>query len=413
MNTPSPEEFWNFYKNHTGKETENFFGMTHYRFTQFIQKHNLQKQAQSLKKVNSIDVDELANFYNNNSIEKTLERFDLSYHEFRSICIENNLFKTINRSKELKSIQENIDLDELTKFYRSHAIEETAEKYGFTLNELKDFLSKESIRKSPYPPFEEEFANIDKEEVKKFYENHTRKETSEKFNIPENRMRFYLGKTGIERAAPGFCGDVLTNNNRLKILREKFWNDKERTVAAYEKALKTIEERYGDRNYVRKKIKKSIFEKYGVKSVMELPEFQEKTKNTLFKRYGVSNPGLVNWESRQSKEELTLIEPMKKLELVSNGFEKHKPFFRKLPNGRIKCPDYFNADKKIAVEYNGSFWHKNKSEPNEWKENWNAIGWDIAIIWDFERPDFINNPPQNIEELLDRYPCTFRTKKSD
>lgn len=412
-NSPSPEEFWNFYKDHTTQETEAFFGMTHYRFTQFVQKHNLQKKTQSLKKVASINIAEIEKFYNANSVEDTLKHFNLKYHEFRSICIENDLFKVSKRLEEVKRIQENIDLDELTKFYRNHLFEETAEKYNLTYHELKKFLSSNDIKKSPYPPFEEEFANLDKEEVRQFYEKHTRKETAKKFNISENRLRFYLNKMGVEREAPGFCGDAITNDNRLKILRKDFWSDKERTLESYEKSLKTLEERYGDRNYRQKQMQKANFSKYGVESILQLPEFREKVKNTLLKRYGVSNPGLVNWQARQSKEELSLVESMNKLDLLSNGFENHKPFFRKLPNGRIKCPDYFNINKKIAVEYNGSFWHKNKDEPEEWKENWNAIGWDVAIIWDFERLDFIENTPQTIDELLIKYPCTFRTKEGN
>lgn len=56
-----------------------------------------------------------------------------------------------------------------------------------------------------------------------------------------------------------------------------------------EKAMNTMQEKYGDRHYDSTKAKLAMLEKYGVEYPYQVPEFLEKMKSTLQDRYGVDS----------------------------------------------------------------------------------------------------------------------------
>lgn len=88
-------------------------------------------------------------------------------------------------------------------------------------------------------------------------------------------------------------------------------------------------------------------------------------------------------------------------------------FYKRFQDGKVKYPDYYNEDCRCVVEYNGTYWHPNDCEPIYWEKSWSKLGYRVSIIWDFELTDFISNPPKNIDDLLNRFPCTYRTKMKE
>lgn len=169
----------------------------------------------------------------------------------------------------------------------------------------------------------------------------------------------------------------------------------------------------------------TMIAKYGTIAPLGNNDIYESYVNNLQSKYGVINPGLIHADDMQSNEEL-MIEPLlSELGFIHNdlncshddsGVNKH-PLYFYMPmmsleagRGKYKCPDYVNYDDCIVIEYNGSYWHDDANEPSEWLKNWNAIGYDVSIIWDFELEDFTANLPVSIHDLLIRYPCTFRRR---
>lgn len=131
---------------------------------------------------------------------------------------------------------------------------------------------------------------LDKDLVKEYYSCHTRKDTAKHFGVTEGELRKFLKANGLQRSAPGFNGDEVTNKNRLKALKDNFWSDTTRTQEAKRKAEDTMDERYGDRAYNITKGKQTMRSKYGVDNYMEHPDFKNKSKDTMLERYGVDNP---------------------------------------------------------------------------------------------------------------------------
>lgn len=184
------------------------------------------------------------------------------------------------------------------------------------------------------------------------------------------------------------------------------------------KTKATNVKRYGVSNVlssgspIREKRDDSMRERYGAIAPMQNQMLKEKTLTTIERRYGVTNAGLVHTEDN---EELTLDPILRGLGFIHNDMDKSKhktPLMFRFKNefGHIvsKCPDYINYESKIVVEYNGSYWHQDPEEQNRWLRRWTSIGWKIAVIWDFEQKDFMEDPPETVEELLISYPCTYR-----
>jgi hypothetical protein len=110
-------------------------------------------------------------------------------------------------------------------------------------------------------------------------------------------------------------------------------------------------------------------------------EGHKQTEEHLIKRLGT---GAI----RASKEELSLVPALAKLGFRHTG---EGTFWRRWPDGTLHNPDFVNEDKRVVVEYFGSYWH----EPDEAvyaQQQWKKIGYDCLILWDHEREVFLSDP---------------------
>lgn len=128
------------------------------------------------------------------------------------------------------------------------------------------------------------------------------------------------------------------------------------------KAVATSLERYGVDNplksaYAKQRKVELVIERYGVDNVFKLPAIQAKIKETLLARYGVMSPlELVDWSKLQvTKGHQELIDFIHKVD----------PKLKTDVNDRkLISPqelDIYLPEKKLAIEYNGLYWHGDAS----------------------------------------------------
>lgn len=164
----------------------------------------------------------------------------------------------------------------------------------------------------------------------------------------------------------------------------------------FKKSRDTLEKNFGVRepmksSVIKETLRKAFLENYGVYNPMLNPEILKKVGDTNEANTGYRNPGQnpasiekafitmsKNGSSRYSSSgELELLEYIKSL-----GIEAYKGFFG---GANPKEIDIKIPELNIAIEYNGSYWHKDKKNYHKdkmliAKEN----GYKLLQFWDFE-----------------------------
>lgn len=194
----------------------------------------------------------------------------------------------------------NLNKNDVKSYYKNHTRKETALHFNCSIDHMKRFLKKNGITKSvndvmktrqkdhSYSPAGD-LMNVSTDLVSEYYSHHTRVETAKRFNVTERQLRTYLERNGIQRKAPGFHGDARTNANRVKAVREHY-ADHDESVKSHQKMSDTMRERYGDSHYNSHKAFESYKRKTGYDTPLSDPDVHEKSKKTMMDKYGADNP---------------------------------------------------------------------------------------------------------------------------
>lgn len=89
--------------------------------------------------------------------------------------------------------------------------------------------------------------NLDENEVKEYYSNHTRKETAEHFNATDGEMRVFLKEHAMQRSSSGFK-DQTTAKHRNEAMKE-FAKNHDAVMRARKLEAQTMKDKYGDATY--------------------------------------------------------------------------------------------------------------------------------------------------------------------
>lgn len=117
-------------------------------------------------------------------------------------------------------------------------------------------------------------------------------------------------------------------------------------------------------------IKKSLLEKYGVSNPISVPGVVDKMKQTCRERYGVDYSTQSEQMKQKSKETL---EKLGKIRTSKPQIELYNLLKTNFPGVKLNSTmGPYNLDceliidnVKIDVEYDGAFWHQNKSHDNQ------------------------------------------------
>lgn len=207
-----------------------------------------------------------------------------------------------------------------------------------------------------------------------------------------------------------------------------------------EKGLETIKEKYGVDNVmyandIIEQRKEYFIKKYGVDNPYGNKDIREKIKNTNVERYGVDNPWKLKeiqnkcLESKLKSNTNTTYYSKKSQEIFWNIYNqlddsiKEHTYFAELnkefgkndvENNKYYFYDFVITNLKIAIEYNGDYYHANPNKYNESfynkhlkleaKDIWikdkikndyiTNLGYDILIIWESDDID------TKIEEIV-------------
>jgi G:T-mismatch repair DNA endonuclease (very short patch repair protein) len=170
----------------------------------------------------------------------------------------------------------------------------------------------------------------------------------------------------------------------IQIIKDVGITPRTHKQAANEKSARdlyksTCLSKYGDINVLGKKSKlyevknKTVCDKYGVGNVFQSDQIKKKIKNTLIERYGVDNPikipGRQFNNGRKSKIHIKVEQLLDELGIKYES-ENTKNLFEK--DGYSPRPDIIIHDLHTVIEINGDYWHGN---PLKYKEN------DIIYKW--------------------------------
>ena len=203
---------------------------------------------------------------------------------------------------------------------------------------------------------------------------------------------FYLDKvkdkikvTNLEKygAENPFASEIIQNKIKTTNL-EKYGVEHIMQSEEYkEKYRQFCLERYGVENAfqseeIKEKIRQTNLEKYGVDcNIAHVPEIQEKIQQTNLKKYGV----------RYATQAPEVIKKIRKA-LYKNGtiptssMEKYVCDLVHEIYGKENCKDGFAVglvnldclllfnDKRIDIEYDGWYWHKNRQEQDKRRNYW-------------------------------------------
>lgn len=125
--------------------------------------------------------------------------------------------------------------------------------------------------------------------------------------------------------------------------------------------------------------KEYYLEKYGVESVSQLPWVQKKSQDTCLERYGIKYPFLLYSGFSKVSQELfwKIYEQLpKELQQECNFAELNKERFLNF-NGKYLLYDFCLLSKKIFIEFQGDYWHRNPNLYEATEEN--------IAIWEKDR----------------------------
>ena len=116
-----------------------------------------------------------------------------------------------------------------------------------------------------------------------------------------------------------------------------------------------------------------------------------------------------------SKEELSLIPLLETIGIVHNDSEHRSDGVKYFNVYGITTmhPDFISEDENIIVEFDGEYFHLDPAEAEFRRLYYESIGKRCSIIWECEYDEFVANPPATIEELLEKYPCTWRNDRAE
>ena len=199
-----------------------------------------------------------------------------------------------------------LDIDEVKNYYKEHTLYFTALHFGVSKYQLKKFMIQNGIELQDANVakslgwLEVLLNKVDETKFKNYYADHTINETMAKFHISRKSIKKLfelfniIPRTGKEARAQGIKNYLSNPNNKN---------------ARNEKIKSTMLEKYGveyaaQLSDFENKKKKTIFERYGVEYPLQNKELLEKASNTCLEKYGVAYPCLrdeANVRGRNSK----------------------------------------------------------------------------------------------------------------
>ena len=298
------------------------------------------------------------------------------------------------------------------------------ERYGVD-NPMKEADAKEKNRRAREAKRREKtglgaLSEISDEEMRRLYidENLSIKQLAEKFGRAEYTMLAEVQRRGIRKSRE------LTEKHRAKTSEEKYGAPyPTSTEEVKEKTRKTTRERYGvdcslSSPVVREKAKRTTIEKYGADNVNKITEFIIKRVKTrcgdeypvelmnkpeemkkfldglekplsipeIAESIGVAYSTLQQTIKRfnlKDHENLIFMPSYSKEEkeickwLEENGIEFQENVYGLIPGYEL---DIFIPEKKIAIEFDGDFWHCELRKPKYYHQRKSKLGKEAGIF---------------------------------
>lgn len=197
----------------------------------------------------------------------------------------------------------------------------------------------------------------------------------------------------------------------------KIFSEKISQVMKSEEYKERMRQKYGVDYQVltkrfREKKKQTMLNKYGVESAMQVPAIKEKQKQTLFKKYGVYHPS--QFEQFKEKRRQTCLKKYgvdsyfktdEWRSFMKNGQSPYILSFIKTPSkGEVRlreivkglfptsehtykilnyAVDVAIVECKIVVEYDGSYWHRDKEYDDKRQKEIETLGWTFLRYVDY------------------------------
>lgn len=218
--------------------------------------------------------------------------------------------------------------------------------------------------------------------LKKYGVDHAWKNTEVKKKNKESVKTFWKTKYGVDNS---FQAESVKNTI------------KETNVKRYGATSHTQNDKY------KQKIAKINLEKYGYDTYFKTDDFKKKYKKTMVQRYGETHPKKVTAFKIKAYETAKRNGTLKRSWMEKELFENiQKVIIEAIPNDRGVLSGYeldiIIPSKKIAIEFNGRYWHKNDMDSLFKKELCEKIGWKLYVV---KEKNWRINKVKEIEKCLE------------
>ena len=197
---------------------------------------------------------------------------------------------------------------------------------------------------------------------------------------------------GIKRLPPS-----LETRKKLSIIQTKY------------RAKSLVPQLYHDKNWL---YKKYVTEKLSSVAIAKMCNTYEARVWYWLKKFNIptrdrSNAIKETWKSPdyvkkalQSREKRPST-PEKMFDEMTDDdirYVGNRTWWKKLPSGKWKNPDFIISGQDKVIEIFGDYWHRN-DDPQDLIDLYKQIGLDCLVIWEKE----IHKTPQSVLEKLDNF----------
>lgn len=372
------EDIISYWKVHTNVETQQKFSISERHLYQIIKWANLDlKYIKSKTDIYNINKETFINYYRDHSYKNTKEFFKLSDNQIKKLL---DKFGCEKREKSFDSFLANFDIESFLKDYYILSNKELQNKYNISEAFYYKLIKKYNLdnRKRANSNLDKVFKTLDKNHFLDYLKSHTIQETSNYFNIASNIVSQLSLKLLGKRKYP----KETTDQTIIRILKEKdqFLKD------YYFLSLEALEDKW----HVHPRKLSKIEDKLGIPHRQLKMEITKNTNIKKYGvPYACMRPEAKNFKGSNSKPNLGFEQLLKTnkikytREFSLNNFMydfKINNTLIEIDPARTHSPDVSCYNKQIDKNY-----HKQKSEIAS--EN----GYRCIHVWEWDDPEKIIN----------------------
>lgn len=341
----------------------------------------------------NIDIEEVRKYYidENHTREETARRFGINTVALHFLLKENGIRK-VKKSSEYHTY---ISREDLYSYYieENHTLADTMKRFNFGEDALLSLMREYGIYKNTKETLESALNRINRDDFYNYYvvENHTARETREKFNIGHQRLFQLINEFNI-RKFEEFDVDAFISKHGYEEIYSYYvicGNSRDDTAKHFgitTRQLRRVTERLGIYKEKRHEPLEIILKRVSPDDVYEYYNVQNHSMEETCEHFGIARDALykmyrlkeIPGKSGRSSYESQFVSEL--------GVDSEYTLHNRGCLQNSQEIDILFKNEKVGVEINGSYWHCDLYKDKKYHQNKviNASKNGIRLIHIFE-----------------------------